>query len=147
MLEPPSAEYWLGTDDNGRSVLTLLIWGARISLFVGLLATADLDGDRHARSGWRPGFFEGWPARDPLPAHRVVPGDPVPAARARAGHACSAASLFNIAIVIGVTSWPGTALLIRSQTLSIKERPYLERARVLGAGRLAPDVAGTCCPT
>ena len=44
-------------------------------------------------------------------------------------------SLLNIALVIGVTSWPGTALLIRSQTLSIKERPYLERARVLGAGR------------
>ena len=43
-------------------------------------------------------------------------------------------SLVNIVIVIGVTSWPGTALLIRSQTLSIKERPYLERARVLGAG-------------
>ena len=42
------AEFWLGTDDNGRSVLTLLIWGARISLFVGLAATADLDGDRHA---------------------------------------------------------------------------------------------------
>ena len=44
-------------------------------------------------------------------------------------------SLVNIVIVIGVTSWPGTALLIRSQTLSIKERAYLERARVLGAGR------------
>ncbi|MET1059925.1 MAG: ABC transporter permease, partial [Nocardioides sp.] len=44
-------------------------------------------------------------------------------------------SLLNIAVVIGVTSWPGTAMLIRSQTLSIKERPYLERARVLGGGR------------
>ena len=43
--------------------------------------------------------------------------------------------LFNIALVIGVTSWPATALLIRSQALSIRERPYLERARVLGAGR------------
>ncbi|HEU4545273.1 MAG TPA: ABC transporter permease, partial [Microlunatus sp.] len=39
VLEPPSSEYWLGTDDKGRSVLTLLIWGARISLFVGLAAT------------------------------------------------------------------------------------------------------------
>ena len=39
MLEPPSSQYWLGTDENGRSVLTLLIWGARVSLFVGLLAT------------------------------------------------------------------------------------------------------------
>ena len=43
--------------------------------------------------------------------------------------------LFNIALVIGVTSWPATALLIRAQALSIRERPYLERARVLGAGR------------
>ena len=56
-------------------------------------------------------------------------------------------SLLNIAIVIGVTSWPGTALLIRSQTLSIKERPYLERARVLGAGRTGTRCAGTCSPT
>ena len=57
-----------------------------------------------------------------------------------------AASLLNIALVIGVTSWPGTALLIRSQTLSIKERPYLERARVLGAGRWH-QMPGTSCPT
>ena len=39
VLAPPSREYPLGTDDNGRSVLTLLIWGARVSLFVGLTAT------------------------------------------------------------------------------------------------------------
>jgi peptide/nickel transport system permease protein len=44
-------------------------------------------------------------------------------------------SLFNITLVIGVTSWPGTALLIRSQTLSIKERAYVERAQAIGAGR------------
>ena len=44
-------------------------------------------------------------------------------------------SLVNIIIVIGVTSWPGTALLIRSQTLSIKERAYVERAQAIGAGR------------
>jgi len=43
-------------------------------------------------------------------------------------------SLLNIVIVIGVTSWPGTALLIRSQVLSVKERPYVERSRALGAG-------------
>ena len=48
-------------------------------------------------------------------------------------------SLYTIAFVIGVTSWPGTALLIRAQTLSIKNRPYMERARVLGRRQLAPD--------
>ena len=44
------------------------------------------------------------------------------------------ASLINIIVVIGITSWPGTARLVRSQTLSIGGRPYLERARALGAG-------------
>ncbi len=43
--------------------------------------------------------------------------------------------LINIVIVIGVTSWPSTALLIRSQTLSIKERAYVERAEAIGGGR------------
>jgi peptide/nickel transport system permease protein len=44
------------------------------------------------------------------------------------------ASLLNVIIVIGVTSWPGTARLVRAQTLSVEARPYLERARVLGGG-------------
>ena len=43
-------------------------------------------------------------------------------------------SLLNIIIVIGVTSWPGTARLVRAQTLSVEARPYLERAQVLGGG-------------
>ena len=133
VLEPPSQEYWLGTDDNGRSVLTLLIWGSRISLFVGLMATliSMLIG---TVVGLTSGYFGGWVGCGALPADRVVPRDPVPAAGDRAGHACSAGRCVNIVIVIGVTSWPGTALLIRSQTLSIKERAYLERSRALGAG-------------
>ena len=44
------------------------------------------------------------------------------------------ASLLNIIVVIGVTSWPGTARLVRAQTLSVEARPYLERARALGGG-------------
>jgi peptide/nickel transport system permease protein len=43
-------------------------------------------------------------------------------------------SLLNVIVVIGVTSWPGTARLVRAQTLSVEARPYLERARVLGGG-------------
>ena len=78
------SEFWLGTDDNGRSVLTLLIWGTRISLFVGLLATA-ISMVIGTLIGLVSGFFEGWPAAAALPAHRVVPGDPVPAAGDRPG--------------------------------------------------------------
>ena len=61
VLESPSGEYWLGTDENGRSVLTMLIWGTRISLLVGLLATviSMLIG---TVIGLVSGFFEGWPA-------------------------------------------------------------------------------------
>jgi peptide/nickel transport system permease protein len=133
VLEGPSGGFPLGTDENGRSVLTLLIWGSRISLFVGLLATV-ISMVIGTLIGLTSGFFEGWPARVLFRLTEwflVIPFLPLALVLA----SVLGRSLFNIALVIGVTSWPGTALLIRSQTLSIKERPYLERARVLGAGR------------
>ena len=132
-LESPSQEYWLGTDVSGRSVLTMLIWGARISLFVGLFATA-ISMLIGTVIGLVSGFFEGWTARLMFRLTEwflVIPFLPLAIILA----VVLGRSLLNIAIVIGVTSWPATALLIRSQTLSVKERPYLERARVLGAGR------------
>ncbi|HKE70625.1 MAG TPA: ABC transporter permease [Nocardioidaceae bacterium] len=132
VLEPPSWEFPLGTDENGRSVLALLIWGARISLFVGLLATAismllgTLIGlaSGHYRNFFGSALFRitEW--------FLVVPFLPLAIVLA----SLLGRSLFNVAFVIGVTSWPATALLIRAQTLSIEGRPYLERARALGAG-------------
>jgi len=133
VLEPPSREFPLGTDDNGRSVLTLLIWGARISLLVGFLATG-ISMIIGTVVGLTSGFFEGWPAAVLFRLTEwflVIPFLPLAIVLA----SVLGQSLLNIVIVIGVTSWAGTALLIRSQTLSIKERPYLERARALGAGR------------
>ena len=85
VLEPPSSEYWLGTDDKGRSVLTLLIWGARISLFVGLAATL-ISMVIGTLIGLTSGYFGGWTGAVLFRAHRVVPGDPVPAAGHRDGH-------------------------------------------------------------
>jgi len=133
VLEPPSREFWLGTDDNGRSILTLLIWGARVSLFVGLFATfvSMLIG---TVVGLTSGFYRGWPAAVLFRLTEwflVIPYLPL----AMVLVSVLGRSLVNIALVIGFTSWASTALLIRSQTLSIKERPYLERARALGAGR------------
>ena len=133
VLEAPSSSYWLGTDQNGRSVLTLLIWGSRISLFVGLLATliSMLIG---TVIGLVSGYFGGWVGAVFFRLTEwflVIPFLPLAIVLATV----LGRSLFNIALVIGVTSWPGTALLIRSQTLSIKERAYLERAKVLGAGK------------
>jgi peptide/nickel transport system permease protein len=133
VLEPPSSEYWLGTDDSGRSILTQLIWGARVSLFVGLLATliSMLIG---TSVGLASGFLEGWPAAALFRVTEwflVIPFLPLALVLAT----ILGRGLFNISLVIGLTSWPATAFLIRAQTLSIKERPYLERARVLGVNR------------
>jgi peptide/nickel transport system permease protein len=133
VLEPPSLAYPLGTDDVGRSILTLLIWGSRVSLFVGFFATA-ISMILGTVVGLTSGFFQGWPAAILFRLTEwflVIPYLPL----AMVLISLLGRSLVNIAIVIGVTSWASTALLIRSQTLSIKERSYLERARVLGAGR------------
>jgi peptide/nickel transport system permease protein len=133
VLGHPSAEYPLGTDDNGRSVLTLLIWGSRISLFVGLSATV-ISMVIGTVLGLISGYFSGWIGRITFRITEwvlVIPFLPLAIALA----AVLGRGLFNIVIVIGVTSWPGTALLIRSQTLSIKERAYVERAEAIGAGR------------
>lgn len=132
VLESPSSHFWLGTDDKGRSVLTLLIWGSRISLFVGLAATV-ISMVIGTVVGLISGYFGDWAGAVLFRLTEwflVIPFLPLAIVMATV----LGRSLLNIVIVIGVTSWPGTALLIRSQTLSIRERPYLERARVLGGG-------------
>jgi peptide/nickel transport system permease protein len=132
VLDSPSSSYWLGTDESGRSVLTLLIWGSRISLFVGLTATliSMLIG---TVVGLTSGYFGGWVGAVLFRLTEwflAIPFLPLAIVLATV----LGRSLLNIVIVIGVTSWAGTALLIRSQVLSIKERAYLERSRALGAG-------------
>lgn len=131
-LEAPSSTYWLGTDQYGRPVLTLLIFGARVSLLVGLFATV-ISMVLGTLIGIASGFWRGWVGAILFRLTEwflVIPFLPLALVLAT----LLGGSLFTIGVVIGVTSWPSTALLIRSQTLSIINRPYMERARVLGAG-------------
>lgn len=131
VLAAPTSSYWLGTDEYGRSVLTLLIYGARVSLLVGLFATVIsmvLGTVIGIASGFLGGRVGGLLYRL-TEWFLVIPFLPLALVLAT----LLGGSLYTVGFVIGVTSWPGTALLIRSQTLSIKARPYLERARVLGA--------------
>lgn len=113
-------------------MLTLLIWGARISLFVGLMATliSILIG---TLVGLTSGYFGGWVGAVLFRLTEwflAIPFLPLAIVLATV----LGRSLLNIVIVIGVTSWAGTALLIRSQVLTIRERAYLERSRALGSG-------------
>ncbi len=131
-LESPSWSYPLGTDESGRSMLLLLAWGTRISLTVGLAATV-ISVVIGTLFGITAGHFRG------LGGHAlvgvtdwflVIPFLPLAIVLATV----LGPSTMNLIIVIGITSWAGTARLIRAQTLSIEGRPYLERSRALGAG-------------
>lgn len=128
----PGLHYPLGTDADGRSVLTVLIWGSRISLLIGFTATL-LSMVIGAIIGIAAGHFGR--ILDNLLMRitdwfLVVPFLPLAIVLART----LGPSLGVIIFVIGVTSWPGTARIIRAQALAVETRPYLERSRALGAG-------------
>jgi peptide/nickel transport system permease protein len=132
VLKPPSGSFWLGTDETGRSVLALVVWGARISLLVGFAATV-ISMAIGTIVGIASGHFGTWVGailERLTDWFLVIPFLPL----AIALSTVLGASLLNVIVVIGVTSWPGTARLVRAQTLSVEARPYLERARVLGGG-------------
>jgi peptide/nickel transport system permease protein len=127
----PSGRFPLGTDHLGRSVLTQVIWGARISLLVGLAATV-LAMVIGSVVGIAAGFFGGKPGGLLMRITEwflVIPFLPLAIALA----AVLGPSIGNIILVIGITSWPSTARLIRAQVLTLKERLYVDRSRALGA--------------
>lgn len=133
LLAPPSLEYPLGTDDNGRSVLALLIFGSRVPLLVGLTATI-ISMVIGTIVGIASGISDGWPGGILFRITEwflVIPFLPLALVLAT----LLGGSLASVILVIGITGWPSTALLIRAQTLSVRERPFIERAQILGAGR------------
>jgi peptide/nickel transport system permease protein len=130
-LHPPTQGYWLGTDDLGKDIFAGVIIGSRVSLLVGVAATA-ISMTIGTLIGIVSGFY-GKTADAILmrftDVFLVIPWLPLMLVMA----ALLGPSLGNIIFVIGITSWAGTARIIRSQTLSIKERPYVERARAIGS--------------
>lgn len=131
-MESPSGAYPLGTDQFGRDLLGLLVWGARISLSVGLLA-AVLSVAIGTLVGITAGHFKGWYATVIMRVtdwFLVMPTLVLAIALA----SVLSRSLWTIILAIGVTTWPTTARLVRAQTLAVESRPYIERAQALGGG-------------
>jgi len=128
---PPQVGYPLGTDNFGRSVLDLLIAGTRVSLLVGITAAigAMLIG---AFVGISAGYFGGTKIDTVLNAFTnwflVIPW----LALAIALASILGSSLTNVIVVIAITSWAGTARIVRAQALTVKERTFIERSRALG---------------
>ncbi|MBP7765844.1 MAG: ABC transporter permease [Syntrophaceae bacterium] len=132
VLAPPSAGHWFGTDQLGRDVLSRMIWGARISLKVGFVATglAILIG---TILGAVAGYYGGW--IDALimrfvdimlcfPTFFLI----------LAVIAFLEPSIWNIMIVIGLTGWMGVTRLVRADFISLRERDFVTAARAIGAG-------------
>ena len=145
-LAPPTAGFPLGTDELGRSILNLTVHATRISMVIGLLATLVtvlIGAVLGIISGYVGGRFDAVVMRVAdfflvIPTFvlaiiltaiiRDVLGT---GSREIVGIRLS---LITIVIVIGITSWSSTARIIRSQTLSLRERAFVDRARVVGAG-------------
>jgi len=131
ILRGPSGANFLGTDELGRDVLSQLLTGARISLFVGIMATL-ISTIIGSGFGILAGYFMG--ALDSVlmsitDFFLVVPTLPFMIALG----AIFGQNIFIIILVIGLLSWPRTARIVRSQTLSLRERQFVPRARSLGA--------------
>lgn len=132
-LAPPSARFALGTDQAGRSILTLVIWGTRSSLTIGVIATACTVGIGTA-FGLLAGHFTGLTSKVLMAVTDwfiAMPALPLAIALA----AVLGQSDASITIAIAVTTWSSTARVVRAQTLAVEARPFIERARALGAGQ------------
>lgn len=130
--QPPGDGHLLGTDPSGRDVLGMLLWGSRISLLVGFLATL-VSMVIGTTVGMMAGHFTGFGRAVLLRVvdfFLVIPQ----LVLAITLSAVMSRGILTIIIAIGVTGWASTARMVRSQTLSVEARPYIERARALGAG-------------
>lgn len=130
----PSQAHWLGTDDAGKDVLTNLIFGARVSLIVGFFASfiaLVIGGTVGIVSGFYGGRVEIVLMRltDIL---LVIPDLPLMIILV----ALLGRNMWIIIVVIGILYWTSTARVVRAQTLSVKERKFVQRARAIGAGNM-----------
>lgn len=130
--EPPSRAHWFGTDDLGRDVLTRVLYGARVSLAVGLLSAA-VAGASGVTIGGVAGYAGG--AIDDLlmrvtDAVIAVPRLPLLMIAA----AVLQPSVALLVILIGLASWMETARVMRAECLSLGSREFVDAARALGAG-------------
>jgi peptide/nickel transport system permease protein len=130
-LVPPSAGHWFGTDDLGRDVLSRMMYGAQVSLSVGFvavgisLAIGIVLGTVAGYYGGRLDQFIMWLVDVMLVFPSIFL---ILAVIAFVGQ-----SLFNIMVIIGVTSWMGVARLVRAEFLALREREFVAAVRAAGA--------------
>lgn len=132
--EPPGAPYYLGTDIQGRDILSRVIYGARVSLAVGLVSQT-LNTIIGVLFGLSAGFFGGWWDDLVMGLTNVMLSIPA-LVFALAIMALLGPGLINVFIAMGFTNWSFSCRITRSQALSAKSLDYVKAARALGYGRI-----------
>lgn len=133
-LEPPGGKFLLGTDRQGRDLLSRIIFGARISLMVGLIAQS-INTLIGTILGLTAGIVGGKVDDLIMGLTNIMLSLP-PLILALGIMAALGPGLINIFIAVGFTYWTYTCRLTRGQTLTVKEKDFVEAARSIGASRL-----------
>jgi len=130
-FEPPSINYWCGTDELGRDILSRVLVGARLSLMAGLVATL-LAGTIGTLWGGIAGYLGGRIDDVMMRFSEMVWAFP-PLVLAMTITAALGPSLYNTLLAMVVVAWPSYARIMRSMVIATKENEYVEAAKVLGA--------------
>ncbi|MBW2086612.1 MAG: ABC transporter permease, partial [Deltaproteobacteria bacterium] len=131
VLQGPSKKHWLGTDNVGRDLLSRVIYGARLSMSVSVIATAfsaAIGVIVGLIAGYRGGVIDQVIMRI-TDTFMVIPGLVFVLIMASA----LGPGIKNVVIAIILFTWPGFARIIRGQVLSVRELPYVEAARASGS--------------
>ncbi|PYX34302.1 MAG: peptide ABC transporter permease [Acidobacteria bacterium] len=134
-LQTPSSQHIAGTDELGRDILSRLIWGARISMFVGssvVVCSLFLGLIIGSLAGYYGGRIDRFVNIVLMNAFLSFPGILI----AIAFVAFRGPGILNLVLALSLGGWVGYARLVRAQVLAVREREFVEAARSLGAGDL-----------
>ncbi len=148
MTKAPSAAHWLGTDELGRDLLTRLVYGARISLLIGIVPAliAQIVG---ASVGVVSGYYGGAVDYILMRLADVVLAFPSQLLALAIMYTLSG-GLINLFIALSVIGWAQTARVVRAQTLSLKHQEFVEAARSIGVSNakiMLRHILPNCVPT
>ncbi|MFO7311509.1 MAG: ABC transporter permease [Bacillota bacterium] len=146
-LKPPSKEHWMGTDQLGRSIFDRIVWGARISLMVGIVATA-ISLVLGTALGLVSGYYGGWVDRIIMGVMEVLLAFPG-ILLAIAVVSIFGPGLNNVMLAVGIAHVPQFARMARGATLSAKAMDFVEAERAIGASNarilwvhILPNIVG-----
>ena len=130
LLDPPSRAHWLGTDVQGRDVWSRLVYGARVSLAVGLVSQT-IAVSLGVTLGLLAGYYRGWIDEVVMRLADVTLAFPT-LLLLIAMSAAFQPSMSVVFVTIGVVGWAGMARLVRGQVLVVRDLEYVQAARALG---------------